>query len=103
MSETSTVLWPASAAKRLTGRGWPEPGAAQGIIWRPEEPPKRQLAERLSLHVSTLTGYAAIRARIAFLMGSDRLAADDAIQVLCCTVLLLYYGYTMALSVCRVP
>ena len=29
-----------------------------------------------------LSGYAAIRARIAFLMGSDRLAADDAILVL---------------------
>ena len=29
-----------------------------------------------------LSGYAAIRARIAFLMGSDRQAADDAIQVL---------------------
>jgi len=29
-----------------------------------------------------LSGYAAIRARLAFLMGSDRKAADDAIQVL---------------------
>ena len=37
-----------------------------------------------------MAGYAAIRARIAFLMGSDRLAADDAIQV-------PYYGYTLAI------
>ena len=47
-----------------------------------------------------LSGYAAIRARIAFLMGSDRLAADDAIQVpyygYTLAILWLYYGYTMA-------
>ena len=35
-----------------------------------------------AIWVVYLSGYAAIRARIAFLMGSDRRAAEDAIQVL---------------------
>ena len=36
-------MWPASAAKRRVGRGWPEPGAARCTIWRWEEPPESQL------------------------------------------------------------
>ena len=27
------------------GRGWPKPGTAQGMLWRREKPPERQLAE----------------------------------------------------------
>ena len=28
--------------KRLIGRGWPEPGAARGVIWRWQKPPEHR-------------------------------------------------------------
>ena len=80
---------------RLVG-AWGSPEHNLALRGASEAPAGR----RLSQQVSTLAGYAAIRARIAFLMGSDRLAADDAIQVpyygYTLAILWLYYGYTMA-------
>ena len=34
-----------SRPKRPSGRGWPEPGAARGVLWRREPPLARQLAQ----------------------------------------------------------
>ena len=34
-----------SRPKRSIGRGWPEPGAARGVLWRREPPLARQLAQ----------------------------------------------------------
>ena len=34
-----------SRPKRRSGRGWPEPGAARGVLWRWEPPLARRLAQ----------------------------------------------------------
>ena len=50
--------------KRRVGRGWPEPGAACGMLWLKEAP--GEPAGRSLSHLAVVTGLAALLAPVGY-------------------------------------